>query len=95
MPVFSAASLITVLNPSIPYSANSHWIPTNNTAIRTILPGGHGHELVSSVRALVPLKPGPEEELMYVKSVEAQSPQVGVVWKFEEGFISSGVILVT
>ncbi|GFV95272.1 hypothetical protein TNCV_4586471 [Trichonephila clavipes] len=48
MPVFSAASergplksstafRISVLNPSIPYSANSHWISTDsssNTALR-------------------------------------------------------------
>ncbi|GFV39495.1 hypothetical protein TNCV_4338591 [Trichonephila clavipes] len=59
-------------------------------------PGGHGFEFVSDVRTLVPLKPSVEEELMHVKYIEAQSPHVGVVWKFGMGVIrgrSSKVIL--
>ncbi|GFV02899.1 hypothetical protein TNCV_4690311 [Trichonephila clavipes] len=46
------------------------------------LPDGHGYELVSSVRALVPQKFSVEEELMHVKHVEVKSPHVGVMWKF-------------
>ncbi|GFW25461.1 hypothetical protein TNCV_3721891 [Trichonephila clavipes] len=53
-------------------------------------PDGHGYELVSSVRALVPQKFSVEEELMHVKHVEVKSPHVGVMWKFERGVISSG-----
>ncbi|GFV29411.1 hypothetical protein TNCV_438301 [Trichonephila clavipes] len=53
-------------------------------------PDGHGYELVSSVRALVPQKFSVEEELMHVKHVEVKSPHVGVMWKFGMGVISSG-----
>ncbi|GFT19896.1 piggyBac transposable element-derived protein 4 [Trichonephila clavipes] len=52
-------------------------------------PDGHGYELVSSVRALVPQKFSVEEELMHVKHVEVISPHVGVMWKFGRGVISS------
>ncbi|GFU97727.1 hypothetical protein TNCV_2532001 [Trichonephila clavipes] len=58
-------------------------------------PNGHGYELVSSVRALVPQKFSVEEELMHVKHVEVKSPHVGVMWKFGRGVISSGIVLVT
>ncbi|GFW13413.1 hypothetical protein TNCV_1879151 [Trichonephila clavipes] len=58
-------------------------------------PDGHGYELVSSVRALVPQKFSVEEELMHVKHVEVKSPHVGVMWKFGRGVISSGIVLVT
>ncbi|GFT68438.1 hypothetical protein TNCV_4585251 [Trichonephila clavipes] len=58
-------------------------------------PDGHGYELVSRVRALVPQKFSVEEELMHVKHVEVKSPHVGVMWKFGRGFISSGIVLVT
>ncbi|GFW04037.1 hypothetical protein TNCV_2051531 [Trichonephila clavipes] len=51
-------------------------------------PDGHGYELVSSVRALVPQKFSVEEELMHVKHVEVKSPHVGVMWKFGRGVIS-------
>ncbi|GFS67788.1 hypothetical protein TNCV_4364401 [Trichonephila clavipes] len=54
------------------------------------LPDGHGYELVSSVRALVPQKFIVEEELMHVKHVEVKSLHVGVMWKFGRGVISSG-----
>ncbi|GFV82771.1 transposable element Tcb1 transposase [Trichonephila clavipes] len=60
-----------------------------------IMPDGHGYELVSSVRALVPQKFSVEEELMHVKHVEVKSPHVGVMWKFGKGVISSGIVLVT
>ncbi|GFS97231.1 hypothetical protein TNCV_715801 [Trichonephila clavipes] len=63
--------------------------------LQRIEPGGHGHELVSDVRALVPLKPSVEEKLTHVKYIEAQSPYVGVVWKFGKGVISSGIVLVS
>ncbi|GFV55906.1 hypothetical protein TNCV_1390221 [Trichonephila clavipes] len=53
-------------------------------------PDGHGYELVSSVRALLPQKFSVEEELMHVKHVEVKSPHVGVMWKFGRGVISSG-----
>ncbi|GFV72632.1 retrovirus-related Pol polyprotein from transposon RE1 [Trichonephila clavipes] len=56
---------------------------------------GHGYELVSSVRALVPQKFSVEEELMHVKHVEVKIPHVGVMWKFGRGVISSGIVLVT
>ncbi|GFX10173.1 hypothetical protein TNCV_1865711 [Trichonephila clavipes] len=52
-------------------------------------PDGHGYELVSSVRALVPQKFSVEEELMHVKHVEVKSPHVGVMWKFGRGVISA------
>ncbi|GFX74851.1 tigger transposable element-derived protein 1 [Trichonephila clavipes] len=58
-------------------------------------PDGHGYELVSSVRALVPQKFSVEEKLMHVKHVEVKSPHVGVMWKFGRGIISSGIVLVT
>ncbi|GFU97845.1 hypothetical protein TNCV_1441001 [Trichonephila clavipes] len=47
-----------------------------------VSPDGHGYELVSSVRALVPQKFSVEVELMHVKHVEVKSPHVGVMWKF-------------
>ncbi|GFX90101.1 transposable element Tcb2 transposase [Trichonephila clavipes] len=53
-------------------------------------PDGHGYELVSSVRTLVPQKFSVEEELMHVKHVEVKSPHVGVMRKFGRGVISSG-----
>ncbi|GFU64039.1 hypothetical protein TNCV_4677441, partial [Trichonephila clavipes] len=56
-------------------------------------PDGHGYELVSSVRALVPQKFGVEEELTHVKHVEVKSPHVGVMWKFGRGVISSGWLM--
>ncbi|GFY04928.1 hypothetical protein TNCV_2175841 [Trichonephila clavipes] len=62
---------------------------------RKCVPDGHGFELVSSVRALVPQKFSVEEELMHVKHVEVKSPHVGVMWKFGMGVISSGIVLVT
>ncbi|GFX35743.1 hypothetical protein TNCV_745361 [Trichonephila clavipes] len=58
-------------------------------------PDGHGYELVSSVRALVPQKFSVEEELIHVKRDEVKSPHVGVMWKFGRGVISSGIVLVT
>ncbi|GFU89835.1 hypothetical protein TNCV_4742761 [Trichonephila clavipes] len=58
-------------------------------------PDGHGYELVSSVRALVPQKFSVEEELMHVKHFEVKRPHVGVMWKFGRGVISSGIVLVT
>ncbi|GFW62053.1 hypothetical protein TNCV_1684841 [Trichonephila clavipes] len=58
-------------------------------------PDGHGYELVSSVRALVPQKFCVEEELMHVKHVEVKSPHIGGMWKFEKGVIISGIVLVT
>ncbi|GFS97039.1 uncharacterized protein TNCV_4433321 [Trichonephila clavipes] len=58
-------------------------------------PDGHGYELVSSVRALVPQKFSVEEELMHIKHIEVKSPHVGVMWKFGRGVISSGIVLVT
>ncbi|GFT75438.1 hypothetical protein TNCV_3394271 [Trichonephila clavipes] len=59
-------------------------------AMLDVSPDGHGYELVSSVRALVPQKFSVEEELMHVKHVEVKSPHVGVMWKFGRGVISSG-----
>ncbi|GFS54803.1 transposable element Tcb1 transposase [Trichonephila clavipes] len=59
------------------------------------MPNGHGYELMSSVRALLPEKFSVEEELMHVKHVEVKSPHVGVMWKFGRGVISSGIVLVT
>ncbi|GFY10518.1 hypothetical protein TNCV_2565461 [Trichonephila clavipes] len=67
----------------------------NNQASAVLQPDGHGNELVSSVRALVPQKLSIEEELMHVKHVEVKSPHVGVMWKFGRGVISSGIVLVT
>ncbi|GFT10705.1 hypothetical protein TNCV_1943981 [Trichonephila clavipes] len=58
-------------------------------------PDGHGYELLSSVRALVPQKFSVEEELMHVKHVEIKSPHVSVMWKIGRGVISSGIVLVT
>ncbi|GFS75165.1 hypothetical protein TNCV_718891 [Trichonephila clavipes] len=49
-------------------------------------PDGHGYELVSSVRPLVPQKFSVEEELMHVKHVEVKSPHVGVMWKFGRSY---------
>ncbi|GFV34645.1 hypothetical protein TNCV_1449491 [Trichonephila clavipes] len=62
---------------------------------RQLRPDGHGYELVSSVRVLVPQNFSVEEELMHVKHVEVKSPHVGVMWKFGRGVISSGMVLVT
>ncbi|GFT66941.1 hypothetical protein TNCV_1348071 [Trichonephila clavipes] len=59
------------------------------------MPDGHGYELVSSVRALVPQKFSVEEEQMHVKHVEVKSPHVGVMWNFGRGVISSDIVLVT
>ncbi|GFX10394.1 uncharacterized protein TNCV_1867891 [Trichonephila clavipes] len=56
----------------------------------SLSPDGHGYELVSSVRDLVPQKFRVEEELMHVKHVDVKSPHVGVMWKFGRGVISSG-----
>ncbi|GFW67031.1 hypothetical protein TNCV_4030511 [Trichonephila clavipes] len=67
----------------------------NNQALQFWQPDGHGYELVSSVRDLVPQKFSVEEELMHVKHVEVKSPHVGVMWKFGRGVISSGIVLVT
>ncbi|GFX67272.1 hypothetical protein TNCV_775291 [Trichonephila clavipes] len=64
--------------------------PSDTTSFQLVLPDGHGYELVSSVRALVPQKFSVEEELMHVKHVEVKSPHVGVMWKFGRGVISSG-----
>ncbi|GFU31491.1 piggyBac transposable element-derived protein 4 [Trichonephila clavipes] len=52
-------------------------------------PHGHGYELVSSVRALVPQEFSVEEELMHVEHVEVKSPHVGVMWKFGREVIIS------
>ncbi|GFX72994.1 hypothetical protein TNCV_2814341 [Trichonephila clavipes] len=46
-------------------------------------PDGHGYELLSSNRALVPQKFSVEEELMHVKHVEFKSPHVGVCGSLE------------
>ncbi|GFX83101.1 hypothetical protein TNCV_4986951 [Trichonephila clavipes] len=78
----------------------SNNINSTSMELRTIKwdsapPDGHGYELVSSVRALVPQKLSVEEELMHVKHVEVKSPHVGVMWKFGRGVISSGIVLVT
>ncbi|GFW26823.1 hypothetical protein TNCV_1376661 [Trichonephila clavipes] len=67
----------------------------NRSSENTCSPDGHGYELVSSVRALVPQKFILEEELMHVKHVDVKSPLVGVMWKFGMGVISSGIVLVT
>ncbi|GFW68437.1 hypothetical protein TNCV_3299791 [Trichonephila clavipes] len=64
-------------------------------SLSQIEPDGHGYELVSSVRALVPQKFSVEEELMHVKHVDVKSPHVGVMWKFGKGVIISGIVLVT
>ncbi|GFS53237.1 hypothetical protein TNCV_1035501 [Trichonephila clavipes] len=56
---------------------------------------GHGYELVSSVRVLVPQKFSVEEELMHVKHIEVKSPHVGVMWNSGRGVISKGIVLVT
>ncbi|GFW01041.1 hypothetical protein TNCV_1762791 [Trichonephila clavipes] len=61
----------------------------------SLSPDGHGYELVSCVRALVPQKFSVEEELMHVKHCEVKSPHVGEMWKFGRGVISSGIVLVT
>ncbi|GFW33072.1 hypothetical protein TNCV_2110021 [Trichonephila clavipes] len=85
-----------VINP--PSGQHGFFRPTRE-ALKTdhteFFPDGHGYELVSSVRALVPKKFSVEEELMHVKHVEVKSPNVGVMWKFGRGVISSGIVLVT
>ncbi|GFU63387.1 uncharacterized protein TNCV_44331 [Trichonephila clavipes] len=68
--------------------------PRHLTMLQNYEPDGHGYELVSSVRALVPQKCSVEEELLHVKHVEVKSPHVGVMWKFGMGVISSGIVLV-
>ncbi|GFV95968.1 uncharacterized protein TNCV_2096371 [Trichonephila clavipes] len=88
--------------------ADLAWVPPNVVIVMVVVnemlnilcffcskPDGHGYELVSSVRALVPQKFSVEEELMHVKHVEVKSPHVGVMWKFGRGVISSGIVLVT
>ncbi|GFX56011.1 hypothetical protein TNCV_1953311 [Trichonephila clavipes] len=71
-------------------SHNVEYIKTKIATINgEIEPDGHGYELVSSVRVLVPQKFSVEEELMHVKHVEVKSPHVGVMWKFGRGVISS------
>ncbi|GFV48386.1 hypothetical protein TNCV_64561 [Trichonephila clavipes] len=77
------------------YSSPLHFFQTCYFLLRPRYPDGHGYELVSSVRALVPQKFSVEEELMHVKHVEVKSPHVGVMWKFGRGVISSGIVLVT
>ncbi|GFY35330.1 histone-lysine N-methyltransferase SETMAR [Trichonephila clavipes] len=47
------------------------------------------------IRSLKPLKTHRVEETLYIKSVEIQSPPVGVEWNFGEWSASSGAILVT
>ncbi|GFW77374.1 hypothetical protein TNCV_2497672 [Trichonephila clavipes] len=66
-----------------------------NLALKKHPPDGHGYELVSSVRAMVPQKFSVEEELMHVKHVKVKSPHVGVMWKFGRRVIISGIILLT
>ncbi|GFU24253.1 hypothetical protein TNCV_3395771 [Trichonephila clavipes] len=68
---------------------------TSNEKLKGNFLDGHGFELVSSVRALVPQKFSVEEELMHVKHVEVKSPHVGVMWKFRRGVICSGIVLVS
>ncbi|GFW03845.1 hypothetical protein TNCV_2049611 [Trichonephila clavipes] len=85
-----------MFNP--PSGQHGFFCPTreaSKTDHTEFFPDGHGYELVSSVRALVPQKFSVEEELMYVKNVEVKSPHVGVMWKFGRGVISSGIVLVT
>ncbi|GFV25379.1 hypothetical protein TNCV_1146501 [Trichonephila clavipes] len=77
------------------YSSPLHFFQTCYFLLRPRYPDGHGYELVSSVRALIPQKFSVEEELMHVKHVEVKSPHVGVMWKFGRGVISSGIVLVT
>ncbi|GFW09685.1 hypothetical protein TNCV_1393861 [Trichonephila clavipes] len=87
---------ICTLNP--PTGQHGFFCPTreaSKTDHTEFFPDGHGYELVSSVRALVPQKFIVEEELMHVKHVEVKSPHVGVMWKFGRGVISSGIVLVT
>ncbi|GFU33278.1 hypothetical protein TNCV_3768361 [Trichonephila clavipes] len=76
------------------YTSPLHFFQTCYYLLRPRYPDGHGYELVSSVRALVPQKFSVEEELMHVKHVEVKSPHVGVMWKFGRGVISSGIVLV-
>ncbi|GFT06307.1 hypothetical protein TNCV_1145101 [Trichonephila clavipes] len=72
-----------------------HFFQTCYFLLRPRYPDGHGYELVSSVRALVPQKFSVEEELMHVKHVDVKSPHVGVMWKYGREVISSGIVLVT
>ncbi|GFW59183.1 hypothetical protein TNCV_2781141 [Trichonephila clavipes] len=51
--------------------------------VSNLIPDGW-HWLWSRIRAQMPLKIRRLAELMHVKSVEAQSPPVGVVWWFAE-----------
>ncbi|GFT37268.1 uncharacterized protein TNCV_1127071 [Trichonephila clavipes] len=74
-----------------PLHGGSSVVLESNPMTRQLRPDGHGYELVSSVRALVPQKFSVEEELMHVKHVEVKSPHVGVMWKFGRGVISSDI----
>ncbi|GFX95367.1 hypothetical protein TNCV_3684191 [Trichonephila clavipes] len=47
------------------------------------------------VRALVALKTQHIEGLVPMKSVEAQSPPIGVVWKLGEASANSGIVFIT
>ncbi|GFV68962.1 hypothetical protein TNCV_3988791 [Trichonephila clavipes] len=65
--------------------------PLHLSIVQNDEPKGHSHEIAaniirSQVRVLIPLKTSLVEELMYVKSVIAQSPPIGMVWKFGELF---------
>ncbi|GFV39199.1 hypothetical protein TNCV_1157841 [Trichonephila clavipes] len=88
-----------VILPNILNQGGNCVAKTPNQSISIIpachIPDGHGYELVSSVRALVPQKFSVEEELMHVKHVEVKSPHVGVMWKLGRGVMSSGIVLVT
>ncbi|GFX49812.1 transposable element Tcb2 transposase [Trichonephila clavipes] len=57
---------------------------------------GHEHGIVShEFASSAPVKTHHVEDLMYIKSVQAQSPPVGMMWKFGEREGGSGIILVT
>ncbi|GFX57199.1 hypothetical protein TNCV_2964781 [Trichonephila clavipes] len=60
-----------------------------------VVSSNNGCKLMAVIVELVPLKINCAEELMHVKSVEAQSPHISVVWKFEECGAISSVILIT
>ncbi|GFX90792.1 hypothetical protein TNCV_3166231 [Trichonephila clavipes] len=77
------------------FTSPLHFFQTCYFLLRPRYPDGHGYELVTSVRALVPQKFSVEEALMHVKHVEVKSPHIGVMWKFGRGVISSGIVLVT
>ncbi|GFV94824.1 transposon Tf2-6 polyprotein [Trichonephila clavipes] len=69
--------------------SNHGWHVSSSSPVPQKTRRPDGHELVSSVRALVPQKFSVEEELMHVKPVEVKSPHVGVMWKFGRGIIST------